>query len=435
MRYPPIDPQLFIENRRKLTGLLEPNSVAVLNSNDVMPKSADGVHPFVQQTDLFYLSGIDQEESTLVIIPDAREEKHREVLFLRETSEQIALWEGKKYTKEEAAVVSGVKTVYWNAEFDAVFRALAFQAERIYLNSNEHLRAEAVVETRDARFGKWCREAFPLHRYKRLAPIMQQLRAVKSPIEVELIQQAAAITGRAFRRLLGFIRPGVWEYEIEAEIWHEFLRHRSRGPAFQTIVASGAESCTLHYVKNDKQCQDGDLVLIDFGAEYANYAGDLTRTVPVNGRFTPRQRAVYDAVLRVQKAAIQMLRPGNTLEAYTAEVGRYMETELIGLGLLDAEKVKGQPKEQPLYKKYFPHGASHHLGLDVHDYGDKFRPFEAGMVFTCEPGIYIREEGIGVRIENDILIADQGPVDLTAEIPREADEIEEVMSSRLKAQS
>jgi len=430
MRHAPIDPQLFIENRRRLAAQIKPNSIAVFNSSDVMPKSADGVHPFSQQTDLFYLSGIDQEESTLVLFPDAREEKHREVLFLRETSEQIALWEGKKYTKDEAAAASGVKTVYWNSQFDSVFRPLVFQAERIYLNSNEHLRAEAVVETRDTRFGKWCREAFPLHRYQRLAPIMHDLRAVKSSIEVELIRQAGEISGRAFRRLLDFIRPGVWEYEIEAEIWHEFLRARSRGPAFQTIVASGADSCTLHYVKNDKQCKDGDLVLIDFGAEYANYAGDLTRTVPVNGRFTPRQRTVYDAVLRVQKAAIQMLRPGNTLEAYTAEVGRWMEAELIGLGLLDAEKVKGQPKDQPLYKKYFPHGTSHHLGLDVHDYGDKFRPFEAGMVFTCEPGIYIREEGIGVRIENDILITDRDPVDLTADIPREADEIEELMSSK-----
>jgi len=427
MRYDPIDPQLFIENRRKLAAQLKPNSIAVFNSSDVMPKSADGVHPFSQQTDLFYLSGIDQEESTLVIFPDAREKKHREVLFLRETSEQIALWEGKKHTKDEAAAVSGIPSVYWNSEFESVFRGLVIQTERIYLNSNEHLRAAAVVETRDARFGKWCREAFPLHDYERLAPIMHHLRAVKSPLEIELIRKAVGITGQAFRRLLGFIRPGVWEYEIEAEIWHEFLRARSRGPAFQTIVASGADSCTLHYVKNDKQCADADLVLIDFGAEYANYAGDLTRTVPVNGRFTPRQRAVYEAVLRVQKAAIQMLRPGNTLEAYTAEVGRLMEAELIGLGLLDAEKVACQPKDQPLYKKYFPHGCSHHLGLDVHDYGDKFRPFEAGMVLTCEPGIYIREEGIGVRIENDILITEAGPVDLAADVPREADEIEALM--------
>ena len=427
MRYDPIDSKLFVENRRKLTGLLKPISIAVLNSSDVMPKSADGVHPFVQQTDFFYLSGIDQEESTLVIFPDAREEKHREVLFLRETSEQIALWEGKKHTKDEAAAVSGIRSVYWNSEFESVFRGLVVQTERVYLNSNEHLRAGGVVETRDARFGKWCREVFPLHRYDRLAPIMHHLRAVKSLIEIDLIRQAVDITGQAFRRLLGFIRPGVWEYEIEAEIWHEFLRRRSRGPAFQTIAASGADACTLHYVKNDKQCRDGELVLIDFGAEYANYAGDLSRTVPVSGRFTPRQRAVYDAVLRVQQAAILMLRPGNTLEAYNAEVGKVVEAELIGLGLLDPAAVRSQPPDQPLYKKYFPHGCSHHLGLDVHDYGDKFRPFAAGMVLTCEPGIYIREEGIGVRIENDILITEAGAVDLAADIPREAAEIEDLM--------
>jgi Xaa-Pro aminopeptidase len=427
MRYAPIDPQLFIENRRRLAARLPPHSIAVLNSNDVMPTSADGVHPFVQQTDLFYLSGIDQEESTLVLFPDAREEKHREVLFLRETSDQIALWEGRKYTSEEATAVSGVKPVFWNSEFPSVFRGLAIQAERIFLNSNEHSRAANVVETRDARFGKWCREAFPLHRYDRLAPILHDLRAVKSSVEIERIRQAVDITGQTFRRLLGFIRPRVWEYEIEAEIWHEFLRRRSRGPAFQTIVASGADTCTLHYVKNDKPCREGDLVLIDFGAEYSNYAGDLTRTVPVGGRFNPRQRAVYDAVLRVQKAAIQMLRPGSTLSAYNDAVGRVVEAELIGLGLLDSAAVQSQPKDKPLYKKYFPHGVSHHLGLDVHDYGDKFRPFEAGMVFTCEPGIYIREEGIGVRIENDILVTDQGPVDLSADVPREADEVEALM--------
>ena len=427
MRYAPIDPQLFIENRRRLAAGLPPNAIAVFNSNDVMPTSADGVMPFVQQTDLFYLSGVDQEESTLVIFPGAREDKHREILFLRETSEQIALWEGKKYTREEATAVSGVRTVLWNAEFESVFRNLACQAEQIFLNTNEHSRASAVVETRDARFVKWCRRAFPLHRYERLAPIMHGLRAVKAPAEIELIRQAVEISGQAFRRLLGFIRPGVWEFEIEAEIWHEFLRRRSRGPAFQTIVASGAGACTLHYVKNDKQCRQGELVLIDFGAEYAHYAGDLTRTVPVGGRFTPRQRAVYDAVLRVQKAAIGMLRPGNTFESYHAEVGRVMEAELIGLGLLDAENVKNPPQDQPLYKRYFPHGTSHHLGLDVHDYGDKFRPFEAGMVLTCEPGIYIREEGIGVRIENDILITEKGPVDLAAGVPREADEIEDLM--------
>jgi Xaa-Pro aminopeptidase len=430
MRYAPIDPQLFIENRRRLAERLKPGSLAVLNSNDVMPTSADGIHPFVQQTDLVYLSGIDQEESTLVLFPEAKEEKHREVLFLRETNEQIALWEGKKFSREEATAVSGIRTVYWNAEFDAVFRGLVFQSERIYLNSNEHTRAAALVETRDARFGRWCREAFPLHRYERLAPILHHLRAVKWPVEVDLIRQAVALTGRAFRRLLRFIRPGVWEFEIEAEIQHEFLRNRSRGVAFQTIVASGPDSCTLHYVKNDKPCRDGDLVLLDFGAEYAHYAADLTRTVPVNGRFTERQKAVYNAVSRVQKAAIDLLRPGNTLEAYNAEVGRRMEAELIGLGVLDPARVRDQPPDRPLYKTYYPHGTSHHLGLDVHDYGDRFRPFEAGMVFTCEPGIYLREEGIGVRIENDILVTAGEPEDLMADVPREADEIEALMNPK-----
>lgn len=428
MRYAPIDPSLFVANRRRLAERLKPGSLAVLNSNDVMPTSADGTHPFIQQTDLFYLSGIDQEESTLVLFPDVREEKHREVLFLRETSEQIALWEGRKYSREEATAVSGIRTVYWNQEFEAVFRGLALQAEGITLNSNEHARAAVQVETRDARFGRWCREAYPLHRYERLAPILHHLRAVKSPVEVDLIRQAAALTGRAFRRLLRFIRPGVWEFEIEAEIHHEFLRNRSRGPAFQTIVASGPDSCTLHYVRNDKPCREGDLVLLDFGAEYAHYAADLTRTVPVNGRFTERQRAVYEAVLRVQKGAIDLLRPGNTLEAYNAEVGRMTESELIGLGVLDADRVREQPPDRPLYKTYFPHGTSHHLGLDVHDYGDRFRPFEPGMVFTCEPGIYLRTEGIGVRIENDILVTADGPEDLMADIPREVEEIEEIMN-------
>ena len=428
MKYLPIDKELFIQNRKRFVEQLQPNSIAIFNSNDIMPTSADGIHVFVQQTDLFYLSGIDQEESTLVVFPDAKEEKHREILFLRETNEKIALWEGQKYTKDEATAVSGIKTVYWNHEFNSIFRALVFQSERIYLNTNEHLRAEDIVETRDRRFLRWCRETFPLHAYRRLAPIMHDLRAVKSPLEVDLIKKAAAITDQTFRRLLGFIAPGVWEFEIEAEICHEFLRNRSRGPAFQTIIASGVDSCTLHYVKNNKQCREGDLVLMDFGAEYANYAADVTRTVPVNGRFTKRQKAVYNAVLNVHKSAIQMLIPDNIMEEYTREVGKVMERELIGLGLLDAGDVKNQPEDKPLYKKYFPHGTSHHLGLDVHDYGDMSRKFEPGMVFTCEPGLYIKDEAIGVRIENDILITEDGPVDLTETIPREADEIEDLMN-------
>ncbi len=427
MLYQPIDNELFVENRKRFAGQLQPNSIAVLNSNDIMPTSADGILPFVQHTDLFYLSGIDQEESTLVICPDAREEKHREILFLRETSEQIALWEGRKYSQQEATSVSGIRTVYWNHEFERVFKSLVLQSESIYLNTNEHLRADTRVQTRDGRFIEWCRQSYPLHRYRRLAPIMHRLRAVKSAPEVDLLQKACGITEKAFYRLLGFIRPGVWEFEIAAEIFHEFLTRRSRGPAFQTIVASGENACALHYVNNDRQCRDGELVLIDFGAEYAHYNADVTRTLPVNGRFTERQKQVYNAVLTVQKAAIEMLRPGNCMDDYNREVGRIMQAELIALGLLDADEVKKQSPQQPLYKKYFPHGTSHYLGLDVHDYGDLQRQFEPGMVLTCEPGIYIRDEALGVRIENDILITADDPVDLTAGIPRQVEQIEALM--------
>lgn len=429
MRYLPIDSSLFVQNRKRFAQRLKPGSVAVFNSNDLMPTSADGHHPFIQQTDLFYLSGIDQEESTLVICPDAREDKHREILFLKETNEQIALWEGHKYTQPEAAAASGIKTVHWNHEFDAIFRKLARQSDHIYLNTNEQLGAGDAVETRDARFVRWCRQRFPLHNYGRLAPIMHHLRAVKSDPELEPIKQACKITGITFRRLLGFIKPGVWEFEIEAEIYHEFIRNRSKGPAFETIVASGVDSCTLHYVKNDKQCRAGDLVLIDYGAEYANYAGDVTRTVPVSGRFSKRQKQVYNAVLNVQKSAIKLMVPGSTLDELHQQVCQVMESELIGLGLLDPDLVRRQSQDDPLYKKYFPHGISHYLGLDVHDYGDKYRPLEPGMVLTCEPGIYIRDESIGIRIENDILITAGEPVDLTAAIPREAEEIEELMNA------
>ena len=428
MKYLPINSDLFIQNRKRFAEQLKPNSVAVFNSNDLMPTSADGSHPFIQQTDLFYLSGIDQEESTLVICPDAKEHKHREILFLKETNEQIALWEGHKYAKEEATAVAGINTVCWNHAFNNIFRQLVHQSDNIYLNTNEHLRANAWVETRDDRFLRWCRKTFPLHNYGRLAPIMHDLRTVKSELELDLIKEACNITDNTFRRLLGFIKPGVWEFEIEAEIYHEFIRNRSKGPAFETIVASGADSCTLHYVKNDKKCRAGDLVLIDFGAEYANYAADVTRTVPVSGKFSKRQQQVYNAVLNVQKAAIKLLVPGTTLDEYHKEVGKIMESELIRLGLLDPKLVKKQSDDDPMYKKYFPHGTSHYLGLDVHDYGDKYRPLEPGMVVTCEPGIYIRDEAIGIRIENDILVTAGEPVDLTEGIPREAEEIEELMN-------
>ena len=428
MRYSPIDNRLFIENRQKFAAKLKPNSIAVLNSSDIMPTSADGIRSFIQNTDIFYLSGTDQEESILVIFPDAGEEKHKEVLFVKETDEKITVWEGPKYSKEEATAISGIQTVYWTGEFEKVFRRLVFEADRIYLNSNEHLRADVTVETSDARFLKWCKKLYPLHKYERLAPIMHELRAVKSDIEIDLIKRACKITENTFRRLLGFIRPGVWEFEIEAEIYHEFLTNRSRGPAYIPVIASGSNACILHYVQNNRQCKDGDLLLIDFGAEYANYSSDLTRTVPVNGKFTRRQKEVYNAVLRVQKAAIQLLRSGNALEEYNKEVGHLMENELIGLGVLDAEKVKNQNQDSPLYKKYFMHGTSHHLGLDVHDFGNKYRKFEEGMVFTCEPGIYIKEESVGIRLENDILLSKDGPVDLTGDIPIETEEIEDLMN-------
>lgn len=427
MRYAPIDPSLFVKNRQRLARCLPPKSIAVINASDLMPTSADGTHRFVQHSDMFYLSGIDQAESILVICPDADEAKHREILFVRQTDEKIAVWEGEAYTQQTARDVSGVTTVYWTDTFESVLRPLVYQAETIYLNTNEHLRADVTVETRDRRFLNWCRSVFPLHRYGRLAPILHDLRVVKSPAEIDLIKQACMITAKAFQRVVAIVRPGVWEFEVEADIVHEFLKNRSRGPAFEPIVASGANACVLHYVKNNCQCREGDLVLIDFGAEYANYAADVTRTLPVNGRFTPRQRQVYDAVLRIQRIAVDLLRPGNTLDAYHEEIGKVVESELIQLGLLDKTAVKNQDPQQPLFKQYFMHGVSHHLGLNVHDYGNKYRPFEAGMVLTCEPGIYIREEGLGVRLENDIRITETEPEDLTAAIPIAAEEIETLM--------
>ena len=428
MRYDPIDPFLFAEHRKHLKARLKPNAIAVFHSSDVMPTSADGRISFVQHSDLFYLCGIDQEETILVICPDAQEEKHREILFVRETSEQIAIWEGPKYTQDQSAAISGIQTVYWTREFEAVFRMLAIESETIYLNANEHPRAEIVVETREMRLLKECMAKYPLHHYERLAPVMHALRAVKSQMETDLIQKACHITEKAFRRILSFVRPGVWEFEVEAEIIHEFLMNRSRGPAYPSIIASGASACILHYENNDRQCREGDLLLMDFGAEYAGYASDLTRTVPVSGRFSTRQKAVYNAVLRVQRAAMAMLVPGNTLAEYHKAAGLLMEKELVDLGLLTLNDIRNQSENTPAYKKYFMHGTSHHLGLNVHDYGNRYRFFEPGMVFTVEPGIYIREEGLGVRIENDIVITPDGPVDLMKDIPVEVEEIERLMA-------
>ncbi|WP_162427572.1 aminopeptidase P family protein [Pontibacter pudoricolor] len=427
MRYLPISNELFVHNRHNFVKQLKPSSIAIFNSNDVMPTNADGSMAFRQNNDLFYLSGADQEETVLILFPDAKDPRMKEVLFVRETNDHILTWEGYKLTKQQAQEVSGIRTILWTHEFKSVLNTLMAEAEHVYLNSNEHLRAVVEVETRDARFTKWMKERYPLHKYERSTPIMHYLRAIKSDHEIALIRKACNITELGFRRLLNFIKPGVMEYEIEAELYHEFLRNRSRGPAYGSIIASGANACILHYVDNNQECKDGDMLLMDFGAEYANYASDLSRTIPVNGTFTPRQRDVYEAVLRVMKAATAMLIPGNTLDQYHAFVGTVMENELIRLDLLNEQDVRNQDPAAPLYKKYFMHGTSHFLGLDVHDVGNKYRPFEEGMVFTCEPGIYIWDEGIGVRLENDILVTKNGPVDLMKDIPLEADDIERLM--------
>lgn len=428
MKYNLLNPELFIENRKRFAKKLKPNSLAVFNSNDIMPTSSDGSMMFIQNADIFYLSGIDQEESLLVIYPEAKDASHREILFLKETSEHIAIWEGHKYTKEEAFATSGIKKVYWMKEFNTVFNALMCEVEHVYLNSNEHLRAVVEVQTRDARFIKFCQDKYPLHDYQRSAPIMHELRAIKSNFELEAMQHACNITEKGFRRLLGFVKPGVMEYEIEAELIHEFVRNRSRGFAYGPIIASGLNACVLHYVENNKECKAGEVILMDVAAEYGNYASDLTRCVPVSGKFTPRQKAVYNAVLRVMRGAIKMLVVGNNITDYHRAVGKLMEGELIGLGLLNKEDVAKQNPETPLYKKYFMHGTSHFLGLDVHDVGSRNRAFEAGMVYTCEPGIYIPEENLGIRLEDDILITEMGPIDLMANIPVEADEIEALMA-------
>lgn len=429
MKYTAINNSLYINNRKNFSKLLKPKSVAVFNSNDLMPTNADGLMPFRQNNDLLYLSGVDQEESILVIFPEAANPKHREILFVKETSELIAIWEGAKLTKAGATQQSGVETVYWLSQFDQVFHTLVTEAENIYLNQNEHLRAVVTVETRDDRFRQDCKTKYPIHNYERSAPIMRTLRPIKSQLEVDTIQHACNITEKGFRRILEFVKPGVMEYEIEAEFAHEFLMNRSRGFAYEPIVASGGSANVLHYVDNNKVCNAGDVILMDVGAEYANYASDMTRCVPVSGKFSSRQKEVYNAVLRVMKAATSMLVPGTDHEVYHAEVGQLMESELIGLGLLDKTAVVNQDVKNPLYKKYFMHGTSHHMGLDVHDIENRNKPFAAGMILTVEPGIYIPEENLGIRLENDVLITNEGQLDLMANIPLEADEIEDLMNS------
>lgn len=430
MKYLPIDKKLFIHNREKFTRELKSNSLAVFNSNDIVTTSADSTKPFEQHRDIFYLSGVDQEESILVLFPDSSKPAHREVLFLRETNETIAIWEGEKLTKEAAYETSGIRTVYWLDQFERVFHEMACEAERIYLNTNEHLRANTEAETREDRFIKWCKNKYTIHEFERSAPIMHQIRAIKHPLELELMQEACNITEKGLRRILGFIRPGVMEYNIEAELMHEFLNNRSKGFAYTPIIGSGHAACVLHYIENNKMCKDGDVILMDFGAEYANYSSDLTRCVPVSGKFTERQKTVYNAVLRVKNEATKLLTPGTMMAEYHAEVGRIMESELLGLGLISQTDIKNQNPAWPAYKKYFMHGTSHFIGLDTHDVGHWNQPIQENMVFTVEPGIYIPEENLGIRLEDDVVVQASGtPFNLMRNIPIEAEEIEELMNS------
>ncbi|MEC3906538.1 aminopeptidase P family protein [Tamlana sp. 2201CG12-4] len=430
MKYLPIDNKLFIKNRKKFTAQMQPNSLAVFNSNDIYPISADSTMPFEQHRDIFYLSGVDQEESVLVLFPDCPKEKHREILFLKETNEHIAIWEGDKLTKEKAFETSGIKTVYWLQDMEKVMFEIMTQCNTIYINTNEHYRSNVETQTREDRFTKWIKDRYPAHNVAKSNPILQRLRSVKEDIEIDLIQKACDITEKGFRRILNFIKPGVWEYEIEAEFMHEFLRNRSKKFAYTPIVASGNNANVLHYIENNQQCNAGELILMDIGAEYANYSSDMTRSVPVSGRFTDRQKAVYNAVNRVKNQATNMLTPGTDWAEYHVEVGKIMTGELMGLGLLDKADVQNENPEWPAYKKYFMHGTSHHMGLDTHDYGILTEPMQANMVFTVEPGIYIPDEGFGIRLEDDVVIQESSaPFNLMKNIPIEADEIEDIMNS------
>lgn len=429
MKYLPINNEVFTQNRKTFVSRLKPSSIAIFNSNDEFPRSGDQSFLFKQNPDFFYLTGIDQEQSILVLFPECPNPLYKEVLFLRQTNEHIAVWEGHKYTKEEAKAASGITSIYWLDDFETILQTVINYAEHIYINTNENDRYAHTVPYRDMRMLETLRANYPLHKYERSALILRDLRVVKSDIEIELTKKACEITRDAFIRVLRFLKPGVAEYEIEAEIIHEFVRQRATGHAYNPILASGKNAIVLHYNDNNQVCKDGDVILFDFGAEYANYNADMSRSVPVNGRFTKRQRDVYNAVLRVMRAATQMIVAGTVWNEYHEEVGKIMTGELIDLGLLDKHDVAKQDPKMPAYKKYFMHGTSHHLGLDVHDFASRYKPFEVGNILTCEPGIYIPAEGLGIRIENNILITADGNVDLMADIPVEAEHIEEIMNS------
>ncbi len=427
MRYHKINKHFFIKNRAEFAKQLEPKSIALFVSNDEFPRNGDQFFPFRQSSDFFYLSGIDQEKSILMLAPDCPNPKLREVLFILKTNETIAIWNGHKYTQEEAQETSGIDNVHWIDDMDIMLREAASYARNIYLNNYEYPKYTSEVETREQRFTKEMRQLFPLHVFERSAPILYQMRLIKSETEIALLKEACEITNKAFRRTLQFVKPDVMEFEIQAEIEHEFTRNRANGHGYYPIIASGENACTLHYIENDKICRDGDVILFDFGAEYANYSADMSRSIPVNGKFTTRQNAVYQAVLRTLKKLTEGMVVGASLDHLDKLSKALTEVELINLGLFTEEEVKNQDPKNPLYRKYFMHGVNHHLGLDVHDVGDRNVLLTEGMVLTCEPGIYILEEKLGIRLENDILITKEGPVNLMADIPIEIEEIEALM--------
>ena len=427
MRHKPIKNKLFSENRKRLTTLLAPKSLAVINANDLLPVNADATLVMYPNSDLFFLSGIEQEESILLIFPDAAEEKNREILFLREPNEHLKIWEGYKHTKEDARKISGIKNVQWLSEFPVTFRSLMLESDAAYLNSNEYKRANVEMETRDVRFIRQCQQDYPLHDFRRLAPLLHQLRVTKTDLELELLKEAIDITTKGFNRMLRFVKPGVTEYEVEAELAKEYIKRRGKF-AYPPIIAAGKNNCVLHYWQNDQPCKKGQLLLMDAASGYANYNADLTRTIPVSGRFSRRQKKVYNAVLRVLRASIAGATVGKLHRDWQKESQVHMNEELLKLGLLKPSQVKKQDPENPACRKYYMHGLGHPLGLDVHDVGDMNVPFAPGTVLTVEPGIYIPDEGFGVRLEDDIVVTENGPVNLMEKIPIEADEIESIMN-------
>jgi len=426
-RYKAINQKLFIENRERFRKQMKPKSIAIFNSNEVMPRNGDASYDYKQNSDMYWITGIDQEDCAVVLFPDCPVEAYREALFIRRTNATIAVWEGHKYNKEEAFAASGIKNIFWMDEFETNTRAIILMAQNIYLTLNENDRNSNSFLTKDIAFVKQMKEKFPLHNFERAAPITQRLRSIKQPLEIETMKIAAGISEKMLKRVLKFTKPGVTEFEVEAEVIHEFLRNGAAGHSFTPIVASGKNACVLHYIDNAGVCGDGELLLLDTGADYANYASDMTRTFPVNGKFTVRQKEVYNAVLRVMRAAIKLLKPGVLLMEYHDQVCKIMEKELLDLKLITQDDIKNQDPAWPAFKKYYMHGTSHFLGIDVHDVGMRYEPMQAGMTFSCEPGIYIPEEGIGIRLENEILITENGCIDLMAHIPIEADEIEAMM--------